>query len=104
VLPASCADCEADPAQRDYWNCDGKPEQLAWKDEISGDEFYLCPLRTIPGNVFEWYDEYVFHKRFPGSGLRYDRITPKWIEAVSVYEAALREFQTIHAGKGVANG
>jgi hypothetical protein len=100
VLQASCADCDKEPAQREYWGCESADDgQVRWIEDLNEDEYYACPIRFIPQSVYEWYAEYSYYKQFPGAARPYERISNKFVEASNVYERAYNEYMVIVRGQ-----
>jgi hypothetical protein len=99
VLPASCADCNKDPAQRKYWKCEGESETVIWNDAIRGDAYHVCPIRFISENVNAWYQEYAYYKNFGGTAPRYSDLPAIFSDAMAEYEHSYTENYKIGNGK-----
>jgi hypothetical protein len=100
-LPANCADCDKEPAQKDYWQCEGESESPVWTDNLSGDLYHVCPLRLISNSVNAWYSEYAFYQRYPGSIPKYSIIPAVFLDASSEYEAHFARYRQASEGKTV---
>lgn len=87
-MPAKCEDCQSDPAQKEYWGCDGN-SRVKWMDLYSCDVFHCCPIRFISPSVIRFVDEYEYTKQFPGTARKYREQTQKYIDGITYYEAAL---------------
>jgi hypothetical protein len=104
VLPASCADCEADPAQREYWTCEGESEAAVWHDAINDDSYHACPIRFISPIINQWYEEYAYYKNFGGTAPKYEHLPAIFMDAVAEYEHSYMENYKIANGNPYPTG
>ena len=75
--------CQCDPSIKKMWGCEEPAQQAVWMD-IEENEYYSCPIKCIPDNIIDWFDEYAFYKEFGGS-LVYSKLPSKWLESRGLY-------------------
>ncbi len=52
-----------------------------------GYRYHNCPIHFVPDSVFEWHKDYSFFSKFPNCQMpNFEEISPKWMDAVNVYE------------------
>jgi len=88
-----CSICESDPTYKKEWGCDEPSQVAVWVD--GEDEYYSCPYKFVSENVKYWYAKFSYCQRFPGTAPTYEEASPRFIEAICVYEAACVEFQEL---------
>lgn len=48
---------------------------------------YGCPEHFIPESVMAWEQGYRYHTKFPGARLpSFDEVSPRWLEAMELFE------------------
>jgi hypothetical protein len=82
--------CQCDPQVKELWGCEKPTQHVVWRD-LDENEYYVCPIRCIPEEVINWYDEYKFYQEFSGS-LKYHEIPAKWIEAKNTYNSYVNRY------------
>jgi len=67
--------------------CENPTQAAAWEDPFSVPEewYYECPVRFIPGNVFDFYEQYEYEKE-TRTALPYWQRSVRWMAAVNQYQ------------------
>lgn len=88
VLPASCLDCQSNPAEKEYWGC-GKEGLVEWEDIHTGNRFKTCPIQFVRSNIYQFVEEVDYMKRYPSTAKSYRKNTRRFLDGMYFYEAAL---------------
>ena len=73
------------------WGCEEPAQYAVWVDDEEN-EYFSCPIKLIPDNIFEWFEEYNYYQLYPGSMPTYDNIPAKWYQALLTYRNHLSEY------------
>ena len=79
LLTISCQVCQDDPIAKDVWGCERPTQAAVWTND--GEEFYNCPIRFVPDNVWAWFSELTFAEQFHQIK-PYSEMPARWIEAL----------------------
>ena len=101
AIPMQCEMCLHDPELKKEWGCD-EPKQIAvWVDNEEN-EYFNCPLKFIPENVLQWYEEYSYQKEF-GGALSYRKQSRKFIDAIRIYNSAFCSYKQNESKQNAKN-
>lgn len=89
LLDLNCVTCTEE--QKYSLCCSGNAEMPVYLDDNG--EFYTCPLKFIPLQVYEWIDEYNYYQMFTGTAPKYNDISNRFWDLAKIYKHKLNKYE-----------
>lgn len=90
LITSSCIDCTNDQI-KSIRGCVKSTQTPVWI--IDDYEFYICPITFLSLQIRFWYKKYQQIKNGICQQINYDKTSPKFFEAIDVYEYYLEKFR-----------